>query len=175
MNCLDCGKKIDELSAFNSRCGKCHGDHLKAAVENISVEDFRASASRTNRVTTPDSGTKYRNPSLYRNIFLTTETSHDLAVEKRLEIISSEVVVGMNIFKDLFAGVRNITGGRSDTIQKALKDIRVQALDELKREAFNVEADAVIGVSLNYQEIGATGSTMLILVATGTAIKLSTD
>lgn len=172
MNCTDCGQKINILSSFNARCGPCHSDHLKANVEKISVQEFRARKTRNAPVEKNIETADHRDPSLYRGIVLTTETAHNLCVQQRLEIISAEVVVGMNVFKDMLAGVRNFTGGRSKTIQKALKDIRVQALDELKREAFDVQADAVVGVSLNYQEIGATGSTMLILVATGTAVKL---
>ncbi|MEX0970125.1 MAG: YbjQ family protein [Paracoccaceae bacterium] len=173
MNCTDCGQKIDILNSFNDRCGPCHSDHLKANVAKISVQEFRANKTRNVAVDKPAKTADHRDPSLYRGIVLTTETAHNLCVEKRLEIISAEVVVGMNVFKDIFAGVRNFTGGRSKTIQKALKDIRIQALDELKREAFSIQADAVVGVSLNYQEIGATGSTMLILVATGTGVKLT--
>ena len=81
----------------------------------------------------------------------------------------------MNIFKDRLAGVRNVVGGRSQTLEKALRDIRVQALDELKREAFEIGADAVVGVDLSYQEIGATGSTMLFVVVTGIGVRLMAD
>lgn len=98
-----------------------------------------------------------------------------MQISERIEIISAEVVVGMNIFKDRLAGVRNVVGGRSQTLEKALRDIRVQALDELKREAFEIGADAVVGVDLSYQEIGATGSTMLFVVVTGIGVRLMAD
>lgn len=61
---------------------------------------------------------------------LTTETAHNLPVVDLLGIVSAEVVVGMNIFKDVLTGVRNIVGGRTGNVQNALKDIREKALDE---------------------------------------------
>lgn len=175
MKCSDCDKAIDALTAFNGRCGKCHGENLKASATNISVEELRANKELNRTDAIPMSEGKFRSPEEYRNIILTTETTHDLRISERVEIISAEVVVGMNIFKDLFAGVRNVVGGRSQTIQKSLRDIRIQALDELKREAFKIGADAVVGVNLSYQEIGATGSTMLFVVATGTGVKLEME
>ncbi len=78
----------------------------------------------------------------------------------------------MNIFKDMLTGVRNVVGGRTGNVQKALKEMRELALDELKKEAAQKGADAVVGIDLDYAEIGSTGSTMLMLVATGTAVKL---
>ena len=136
---------------------------------------MRANEEST-RATVPSLGAaKFRDPTQYQNIILTTEVAHDLQISERIEIISAEVVVGMNIFKDRLAGVRNVVGGRSQTLEKALRDIRVQALDELKREAFEIGADAVVGVDLSYQEIGATGSTMLFVVVTGIGVRLMAD
>lgn len=107
-----------------------------------------------------------------QDIILTTETAHNLPVQDRLGIVTAEVVVGMNIFKDMLTGVRNVVGGRTGNVQKALKEMRELALDELKKEAAQKGADAVVGIDLDYAEIGSTGSTMLMLVATGTAVKL---
>lgn len=106
-------------------------------------------------------------------VLVTTETySPDLTIIERKGIVTAEVVVGMNVFKDLFAGIRNIVGGRSGVVQDALRDIRQQVINELKVEAARSGANAVIAVDLDYQEIGATGSTMLMLVASGTAVVL---
>ena len=78
----------------------------------------------------------------------------------------------MNIFKDMLTGVRNIVGGRTGNVQNALKEMRETVLEELKNEAAVLGANAVVAVDLNYQEIGATGSTMLMLVASGTAVRI---
>ena len=110
------------------------------------------------------------------NIILTTESNPiDLPVEERLEIITAECVFGINIFRDLFADVRNIFGGRSDSTQKVLRDARKKCLSELQLEAHSIGADAVIGVNLDYNEFSGGKKSMLFLVASGTAVKLKKD
>lgn len=100
---------------------------------------------------------------------LTTETSPTLNITRRIEIVTAEVAYGMNIFKDLFAGVRDIVGGRSEVVQKTMRDARRTALYEHKREAHSVGANAVVGVDLDYVEL-SSGSNMVMLVASGTAV-----
>jgi len=102
-------------------------------------------------------------------ILLTTETDSDLKITKRLEIVTAETAFGMNIFKDLFAGVRDIVGGRSKAVQNTMRDARKTALYELKVEAYSVGANAVVGVDLDYVELSGAGS-MVMLVASGTAV-----
>jgi uncharacterized protein YbjQ (UPF0145 family) len=103
-------------------------------------------------------------------IVLTTETASNLPITKRIEIVTAECAYGMNIFKDLFAGVRNIVGGRSEAVQSTMRDARKTVLSELKREAHAVGANAVVGVDLDYVELAGSGSSMLMLVASGTAV-----
>lgn len=94
-------------------------------------------------------------------------------IENEIEVISAECVYGMHIFKDVFAGLRDIFGGRSAAMQNTLRDARRTALAELRREALFVGADAVIGVDLDYQEITGGGKNgMIMLVASGTAVSL---
>lgn len=76
---------------------------------------------------------------------------------------------GMNLFKDLFTGVRDIVGGRSEAVQKTMRDSRKTVLYELKKEAYEVGANAVVGVDLDYVELSSAGS-MVMLVASGTAV-----
>ena len=102
-------------------------------------------------------------------IMLTTETDPNLNITKRIEIVTAECAFGMNVFKDLFAGVRNIVGGRSEAVQKTMRDSRRVALLELKKEAYEVGANAVVGVDLDYVELSSGGS-MVMLVASGTAV-----
>lgn len=109
-------------------------------------------------------------------VILTTEAYPlGLTIKERIEVVTAECAFGMNIFKDLFAGVRNIVGGRSEAVQKTLRDTRRTALYELKKEAYEVGANAVVGVDLDYVELGATGSTMVLLVASGTAVKIEVE
>jgi uncharacterized protein YbjQ (UPF0145 family) len=102
-------------------------------------------------------------------VMLTTETAPNLPIVERIEIVTAEVAYGMHIFKDLFASVRDIVGGRSKAVQNTMRDARRAALYELKKEAYEVGANAVVGVDLDYVELSSTGS-MVMLVASGTAV-----
>ena len=94
-------------------------------------------------------------------------------IDYEIEVITAECVYGMNIFKDILAGLRDVFGGRSAATQKVLRDARKTCLLELKREALLVGADAVIAVDLDYSEFSGGGKNgMLFLVASGTAVKL---
>jgi len=103
-------------------------------------------------------------------------TSYEIAkanVTEEIDIITAEVVYGMNIFKDIFASVRDVVGGRSESVQNILKDSRKAVLLELRKEALLIGADAVIAVDLDYQELSGGGKNgMIMLVASGTAVLL---
>ena len=104
-------------------------------------------------------------------ILTTTTLIEGRAARSYLGIVTGEVIVGANIFSDLFASVRDIVGGRSGAYEGALRDARTQALAELRAEANDLGADAVIGIDLDYEVLGKTGS-MLMVSASGTAVKL---
>ena len=105
-------------------------------------------------------------------IVLTTETyPKRFEIIETVEIVTAECAFGMNVFKDLFAGVRDIVGGRSEAVQKTLRDTRRTALYELKKEAYEVGANAVVGIDLDYVELSAAGG-MVLLVASGTAVRM---
>lgn len=104
---------------------------------------------------------------------LTTKTHPEgLKIVQRIEIVTAQCAFGMNIIKDLFAGVRDIVGGRSEAVQKTMHDTRRTALYELKREAHAVGANAVIAVDLDYTEL-SFGGNMVLLVASRTAVRVS--
>lgn len=107
------------------------------------------------------------------SIILTTESTPSLPIAKRLDIITAEVVIGMHLFKDIASAWRDTFGGRSNVMQEGLRDARKTALDELRREAHALGADAVVAVDLDYSEISGGGKSMLFLVASGTAVTLS--
>ncbi len=104
-------------------------------------------------------------------IVSTTTTLEGKPVREYLGIVTGEVIVGANIFKDLFAGIRDIVGGRSGAYESTLRDARQTAIAELTAEAQALGADAVIGVDLDYEVLGQGGS-MLMVSASGTAVKL---
>jgi uncharacterized protein YbjQ (UPF0145 family) len=107
-----------------------------------------------------------------RVVLTTTANVPNKEIKEVVAIVSSEVAVGMNIFKDMFSAVRDVVGGRAGAVQNTLRDLRGQALDELRQEASRVGADAVVGVDLDYSEFSGGGRSMLFIVANGTAVKL---
>ncbi|WP_062363312.1 YbjQ family protein [Vreelandella aquamarina] len=107
-----------------------------------------------------------------RVILTTSSHLEGFRVTEHIDIVSAECVFGMNILKDMFAGFRDFFGGRNKSSQDALRDARVACLDELRREAAEMGANAVIGIDLDYSEISGGGKSMLFLVATGTAVKV---
>ena len=144
-DCIKCGKRIGVLSgSVGGMCMDCANGAITSS-----------GAARVSAI---------------EAILLTTETAPNLNITKRIEIVTAECAFGMNIFKDLFAGVRNIVGGRSEAVQKTMRDSRRTALYELKKEAYEVGANAVVGVDLDYVELAGTGSSMVMLVASGTAV-----
>ena len=104
-------------------------------------------------------------------IISTTSTLEGRPVRDYLGIVTGEVIVGANIFKDLFAGIRDIVGGRAGAYEGALRDARRQAYEELRYEAERMGAHAVVGVDLDYEVVGQGGS-MLMVSISGTAVKL---
>ncbi len=93
-------------------------------------------------------------------------------VEREIDIITAECVLGMSFLTDFFAQVRDVAGGRSKSMQAALRSARVTCLAELREEAHAARADAVIAIDLDYSEISGQGKNMLFLVASGTAVRL---
>jgi uncharacterized protein YbjQ (UPF0145 family) len=102
----------------------------------------------------------------------TTQSVDGRQVTQYLGVIAGEAIMGANIFKDLFAGVRDIVGGRSGAYEAELRKAREIAMEELAAAAAQMGADAVVGIDLDYETVGQGGS-MLMVTASGTAVKLS--
>ncbi len=105
-------------------------------------------------------------------IFSTTNSLEGKTINQYLGIVSGEVILGANIFKDLFEGIRDIVGGRSGAYEKSLQDARSAAFTEIKEKAEKLGANAVVGIDIDYETIG-TNSSMLMVSVTGTAIEIS--
>lgn len=86
-------------------------------------------------------------------------------------LVSGEAILGANIFKDIFASIRDIVGGRSAAYEKELRRAKKIAVEEMCAEAERLGANAVIGVDLDYETIGSGGGNMLMVSASGTAVK----
>ena len=104
-------------------------------------------------------------------IVTTTQEVAGYTITEYKGIVFGEVITGINMFRDLGAGLRNIFGGRSAGYEEELQTARTQALEELEQRARALGADAVIGVDMDYEVLGADGS-MLMVTASGTAVRL---
>lgn len=102
-------------------------------------------------------------------IVTTTSTLQNREILDYKGLVTGEAILGANIFKDLFAGIRDIVGGRSGAYEAELAKARTIALDEMQQNAARLGANAVIGVDLDYKTVGNGGS-MLMVTATGTAV-----
>lgn len=103
-------------------------------------------------------------------IITTTNTLETHQVKEYLGIVTGETIIGANLFKDFFAGIRDIVGGRSGSYERVLKEAKDTALKEMQEDALRLGADAIIGVDLDYETVGASGG-MLMVTASGTAVK----
>ncbi len=104
-------------------------------------------------------------------ILTTTPTVEGRQITQYLGVLAGEAILGANVFKDLFAGIRDIVGGRSGAYEQELRKARDIALQELTLAAQQLGADAVVAIDLDYETVGSGGS-MLMVTASGTAVKL---
>ena len=106
-------------------------------------------------------------------LILTTHSVEGKKIKKYLGLVSGEAILGANIFKDFFAGIRDIVGGRSAAYEKELRQAKEIAIEEMQEQAKSLGGNAVIGVDLDYETIsvGQTGG-MLMVSANGTAVVL---
>lgn len=161
-HCRECEVPLDRASEESNVCPDC-----RAIMNNSAVRLDAIMRGEPDPAPQPKPVSKQLS-----HIILTTESSSALAITERLGIISAECVLGMNIFKDLGTSLRDIFGGRSAGYQDVLREARITVLDEIRRQAFDLDADAVVAIDLDYSEISGGGKSMLFLVASGTAVRL---
>jgi uncharacterized protein YbjQ (UPF0145 family) len=99
----------------------------------------------------------------------TTSTLDGMRITKYLGLVSGEAILGANIFRDLFAGIRDIVGGRSAAYEQELRRAKDIAVQEMLEQAKGLGANAVVGVDLDYETVGQSGG-MLMVSASGTAV-----
>src|SRR5919202_4494243 len=106
-------------------------------------------------------------------IVSTTTAIDSMPVSEYVGVVTGEAVLGANVFRDLFAGLRDIVGGRSAGYERSLRQARETAIEEMVAEAEQMGADAVIGVDVDYESIQVgQGGSMLMVSASGTAVRL---
>ena len=104
-------------------------------------------------------------------IVTTTQSVEGRRIVEYCGIVTGEAILGANVFRDFFAGIRDIVGGRSGGYERSLREARDTALEEMQAEAARLGADAVVGIDLDYEVVGKDNG-MLMVSASGTAVRL---
>jgi uncharacterized protein YbjQ (UPF0145 family) len=99
----------------------------------------------------------------------TTPTLEGHPIREYKGIVTGETIIGANIFRDFFAGIRDIVGGRAASYEEVLREAKDTAMREMTEQAMRLGANAVVGVDLDYETLGA-GNGMLMVTASGTAV-----
>ena len=104
-------------------------------------------------------------------IITTTSTIEGRPIREYLGLVTGEAIMGANVFRDFMAGITDLIGGRSDAYESKLADARETALQEMQDIAQRQGANAVVGIDIDYEVLGANNG-MLMVTATGTAVKI---
>jgi uncharacterized protein YbjQ (UPF0145 family) len=104
-------------------------------------------------------------------ILTTTPSVEGRPIQEYLGIVNAQSIIGANIFKDFLGGLRDVFGGRSKTYERVIEEAKEDALRELSQKAQSLGASAVVGVDLDFETVGGSGS-MLMVIASGTAVRL---
>ena len=102
-------------------------------------------------------------------ILTTTPTIEGHPVRHYLGVVTSETIIGANVFRDFMANIRDFIGGRSNAYEEVLREAKNTALQELSSRAQTLGANAVVGIDLDYETVGGNGS-MLMVTCSGTAV-----
>lgn len=106
-------------------------------------------------------------------IVTTTHSVEGRTIRSYMGVVCGQAVMGTNMFRDFFASITDVVGGRSGSYEKELRKAKDLAVAEMVQEAEDMGADAIVGIDLDYEHLGSEGKFMLMVSANGTAIKLS--
>jgi uncharacterized protein YbjQ (UPF0145 family) len=99
----------------------------------------------------------------------TTPSIEGRKITRYCGVVAGEAILGANLFKDMFAGIRDLVGGRAASYERELQRAREVALEEMQQRAAEIGANAVVGIDLDYEVLGQ-GNSMLMVSASGTAV-----
>ena len=104
-------------------------------------------------------------------LLTTTPTVEGRRIVTYYGVVTGETIIGANVMRDFLAGIRDFFGGRSSAYEEVLREAKNTALEEMSREAQRLGANAVVGIDLDYETVGGSGS-MLMVTCSGTAVRI---
>jgi uncharacterized protein YbjQ (UPF0145 family) len=150
--CEGCGEVFSSVYLIDGYCSDC-------------LDDERYKDKVSNQVMNMIQKNKVE------SIIISTESTFE-NIESRLGLVSAQCIYGINIVKDIFGFIRDIVGGRVNSLENALNDATNNIIDELKEKTLNLGGDALIGVKIEHTYNNANDGTILSVFATGTVIKI---
>ncbi len=162
--CKKCGEVFSSRDMVEGYCMYCVPANIAHAQKERFIQADESRKAQTE---------KTRQEKLaIEAIMLTTETTLDVPVTQRIDIISSQCIYGIMILKDIFQFVRDIVGGRVKSLEDALRDANIEINNDLKAKAYALGGNAVIGVRIEHTYNNANNGSILSVFATGTVVKL---
>ena len=162
--CTSCNREFGFADVRGGICRDC-----RAKAEAASME--AAYRKIENGIVAPEN---LDDPALARIIVTTGSEIPGQRIESIVDVVGAETALGLSIFKDIANNFRDFFGGRSKTVQSAVRDARTVCMIELRREAIRLNADAIIAIKIDFSELSTGGSGgILFVAATGTAVRLA--
>ena len=168
--CRSCGTAMGFLEGSSmGLCSSCQTIENRKAYEKHEAELKEATKVQTAEAETQQNK-REQNKEAIQTVLLTTETAPNLNITKRISIITSQAAFEINNFKDAFVGLMNPVKGRSNEMEKQIDELKDRALYDLQRKAYEASANGVVAVDLDISTVTVGSISMLMLVASGTAV-----
>ncbi len=157
----DSGERLSDISIL---CKKCAPEELRRSLDEIHAEREEQLAEREEQLK--------KNQQLFDSIIITTtSTIENSIITKYIGVVTAQVYIGVNIFRDIFSSVRDVVGGRSKSMENELTRAKNLLIREIKEEAVKINADAVVGLKIDFEDVSKSGNAFMLL-GTGTAVVL---
>ncbi len=181
--CKSCGKETNVKNTRNGVCGVCKPFYEGSSNEYVMTEDERIEKEKYIKLLEDkriQNEAKLRiweskNDYLLNTIIISTETTINLNVTKRLGVITSQRIYGINIIKDFFAFVRDIVGGRINSLEISLNEANNEIIEDLKKQAFLLDGNYIIAVNLSHTYNNSNNGSILSVLGIGTVLKVEKD
>ncbi|WP_305863394.1 YbjQ family protein [Aliarcobacter butzleri] len=173
--CKGCGEVYSAIYMINGYCENCIPENEKISYENeenLKKERENLEKERENLLKEKIRNLKTDKTILDKEVIFTTEAFISEIIENRIQFISTQRVYGINLIKDIFSFVRDIVGGRINSLENALDEATKSIEKEFKEKAYLNGGNAVIGVKIEHTYNNANNGSILSVYATGTIVKL---